>query len=627
LFPQGFREFRQYDLIPWLPVLAGKTIGGPSESEGVRRDYHRTIADLIAKNHYARLGELSRKNGLVSFSEAAGPNTAQLDYALNFKGIDVPMGEFWVASPHRPTPARRFLLRNAASASHVLGKRMTACEAFTSIGPHWEDTFFGMKNSADQAFADGCNLMVIHCFSHSPSLTARPGYVYFAGTHYNRGTTWWDQTPAFNDYLARCSLLLQQGVFVADALCYRGDAIGHGEPMKTQPALPAAGYDHDNCNLNTLLTRVNTKDGLLVLPDGMTYRFLVFPDDSPMAPEALQRIAQLLEEGATVIGPKPRGPVGRISLEAQSQFATLADRLWKENPGLNRIGSGELFAQIPPSEALQSLKIPPDFQYTGLSENGQIDWIHRKAEGLDIYFVASLWDPPEKIEATFRISGKLPELWNPVTGEIREAVAFRQDNGLTTVPLDLNPRESVFVVFRKPISPQASGSASSNTRSFQDSAGISGSWDVSFDPKSGGPGKVDFASLEDWTNHSDEGIRHYSGTAIYRKTITLPPMRRGEKLWLNLGEVREVASVRLNKKDLGVVWTKPARVDISQAARTGENELEIAVVNLWPNRLIGDAKLPAEKRITATNMNKFGAATPLYPSGLLGPVRIETSGP
>ena len=195
-------------------------------------------------------------------------------------GVDIAMGEYWHPSVHRPTPPRRFMLRAAASANHLYGKRLTPCESLTSVGPFWEESFFDLKNTADQAFCDGCNLTVIHNWSHSPSVTAKPGYAYFAGTLYSRNTTWWEQTPAFNAYLGRCSFLLQQGLFVADALYYRGDAIGQGEQMKPRPALPAEGYDHDNCNLDALLTRVSVKDGRLVLPDGMSYRILVLPNNS-----------------------------------------------------------------------------------------------------------------------------------------------------------------------------------------------------------------------------------------------------------------------------------------------------------------------------------------------------------
>ena len=217
LFPEQFKKLRGYDLIRWLPTLTGKNMG-ETETLGVKRDFYRTIADLVAKKHYARLGELAHKNNLVAFGEPAGPNTSQLDLMQDCNGVSIAMGEYWHPSVHRPTPPRRFMLRAAASANHLYGKRLTPCESLTSVGPFWEESFFDLKNTADQAFCDGCNLTVIHNWSHSPSVTAKPGYAYFAGTLYGRNTTWWEQTPAFNAYLGRCSFLLQQGLFVADAL-------------------------------------------------------------------------------------------------------------------------------------------------------------------------------------------------------------------------------------------------------------------------------------------------------------------------------------------------------------------------------------------------------------------------
>lgn len=612
-FASEFQRLRGYDMIPWLPVLAGKKMGAASATEGFKRDFFRTIADLIATNHYGRLRELANRNGLLFFSEAAGPNSLQLDTLLNSKAADIPMGEFWAPSHHRPTPARRFLARNAASASHVYGRPVTACESLTSLGPHWEESFFHLKNAADQAFADGCNLHVIHCFSQSPSVTAKPGYVYFAGTHYNRGVTWWEQTPAFNAYLGRTSSLLQQGLFVADTLYYRGDGIGVGEPMKTRPALPAEGYDHDNANLDVLLTRVSAKNGRLVLPDGMSYRILALPDDSPMTPEALEKIAALSDAGAVVVGPRPSGMAGLPRTpQERKKFDALAARVWRR------------VVNKTPEQALRDLNVPPDFECRGLSAAGDLDWIHRTAGGTEIYFIASRWDPKEKLDCTFRVTAKQPEIWNPVTGEIRDAPAFRQDGGRTTVPLEFDPRGSVFVVFRKPIARTAAGRASSNYPQIRPHSTISGPWQVSFDPRWGGPANITFDSLIDWTMRPEDNIRHYSGTSVYRKTIHLAAMPAGgEKLLLNLGEVREIASVKLNGEDLGVVWTRPARLDISRAARAGENQLEITVVNLWPNRLIADEGLPPERRLTETNMHKFSSATPLFPSGLLGPVALE----
>ena len=621
LFAPQFQSLRGYDLTPWLPVLAGKKMGTKAERQGVERDYDRTIADLIARNHYAHLSEIAHRNKLVSYSEAAGPNSGQLDPLQNNRAIDVPMGEFWMPSQHRPTLDRRFLARDSASASHVYGKPINGCESFTSVGPFWEETLFDMKRTADQAFSDGCNHIVIHNFSQSPSVTAVPGYVYFAGTLYGRNTTWWEQTPAFNAYLGRNDFLLQQGHFVADALYYRGDGIGQIEQRKTLPALPAPGYDHDNANLDVLLHRLSVREGRLQLPDGMSYRMMVLPDDSPITIEALRKIRELVTAGAIVVGPPPRGLAGLItSTREASEFDSLIAQLWVggSSPTPRHVWT------MSPADALRSLDLPPDFSYDGLSPEGEIDWIHRRRSSANMYLVSSRWDAPEKITATFRVSGMQPELWDPVTGEVRDAHAFRQEGGRTTVPLQFGPRGSVFVVFRKPIPAAAAGAAETNYPMYRRVQELNGPWSVSFDPKWGGPAHISFEKLVDWTQRPEEGIRHYSGTAVYRKTFFLDATPKpGERWMLNMGEVHEVASVQLNGVKLGVAWTQPARIDLTRALHIGTNELEISIVNLWPNRLIGDEALPPEQRLTVTNAHKFNPQTPLLPSGLVGPVTVE----
>ncbi|MCC8424533.1 glycosyl hydrolase [Mucilaginibacter sp. UR6-11] len=620
LFAARFKQQHGYDLIPWLPAIAGINIGDTTEADGVRRDYYRTIADLIATNHYAHLRELANKNGLLLYSEAAGPNSAQLDPILNSKGVDVAMGEFWVPSVHRPSPERRFLLRNTATANHVNGKLITACEGFTSVGPHWEESFFDMKNVADQAFCDGMNLNVFHNFSQSLSVTARPNFVYFAGTHYSRNVTWWEQTPAFNNYMARCSYMLQQGLFVADALYFRGDGIGHNEQMKSDPGLPAQGYDHDNCNLDVLLNRVSTKNGRIVLPDGMSYRILIVADQTQIALPALEKLAALVNAGAIVVGWRPAGIAGLTGNTIEKARADiLLAKLWPPTASQ----AAHVISGKTPADVLRDLNVAPDFEYSGLSSNGTIDWIHRRAGGDDIYFIASRWDAKEKLNCTFRVSGKQPEIWDPVTGATRPVAAFTQISGRTIIPLQFEPRESVFIVFRKPIGLAVNGRAKSNYPIISTKATLTGSWQLQFDPKWGGPAKITIDSLMDWTKFADYNIKHYSGTAIYRKTFTINKNPAGKKLLLDLGEVHEEASVKVNGIDLGVVWTKPAQIDITRAARAGENKLEITVVNLWPNRLIGDEALPADKRFTLTNMHKFNKDTPLYPSGLIGPVKLK----
>lgn len=594
----------------------------------VLRDYALTVSDLIADNHYGQLNQIAKENGLVFHSEAAGPNYDWADLLKTSGRVEDAMAEFWMPSAHRPTMNSRFLLRNAANANHLYGRKITMCESFTSLGTEWEETPLTMKPVADQAFCDGLNKICVHCFSQSPSLTAKPGYVYVAGTHYEPGITWWDESPAFNTYLSRCSALLQAGKFVADVIFYRGDNIGHGEQRKAiQPTL-GEGYDHDNCNSEVLLTRMAVRDGRIVLPDGMSYRAMVLPEGQSIPLKDLQKIADMANAGATIVGPPPTAMAGMILHSSQKEkFDALVKDLWGGNDAADltqrKIGGGRLIWGQTARQVLQDENIPPDFEASGVSDEGTIDWIHRRTDDADIYFVASRWEHPEKINATFRISGKQPELWDAVTGEMRGATAFQQEKGRTTVPLEFGPSGSIFVVFRKSISAEVAGKAASNYPATEVLTALSGPWTVNFDPKWGGPEKVIFDDLQDWTNSPEARIKYYSGTAIYHKEFTIPAQQvKDSHLLLDLGEVHEVASVRLNGHDLGVVWTKPARVDITSAVKAGENDLEIRVVNLWPNRLGHDESLPKEQRLTETNIHKFSPDSPLLPSGLVGPVTL-----
>ena len=301
LFPDEFKKRRGYDLISYLPIVAGVKMSDEDTRTRVLRDYALTISDLIVDNHYARLNELAKDKGLTCYSEAAGPNYDQADLLKTSSKVAMAMAEFWMPSAHRPNMNSRFLLRNAASANHIYGNNITMCESFTSLGPEWEETPFTMKPVADQAFCDGLNRICVHNFSQSASLTAKPGYVYCAGTHYEPGITWWDESPAFNTYLARCSAMLQAGKFVADAIFYHGDNLGHGEQRKTIPPTLGEGYDHDNCNSEVLLTRMSVRDGAIVLQDGMSYRVLVLPEGQPMPLDDLEKLASLIEAGATVV--------------------------------------------------------------------------------------------------------------------------------------------------------------------------------------------------------------------------------------------------------------------------------------------------------------------------------------
>jgi hypothetical protein len=631
LFPEEFQQRRGYDLIPWLPVIAGVKMSDANTRQRVLRDYNLTIGDLIADNHYGHLRKLADDNGLTFYSEAAGPNYDQADLLKTSGRVDMAMAEFWMPSAHRPTMDNRFLLRNAASANHIYGNPITMCESFTSLGPEWQVGPFDMKPVADQAFCDGLNKICVHNFSQSPSLTAKPGYVYVAGTHYEPGITWWNETPAFNSYLSRCSALLQAGKFVADAIFYHGDNLGHGEQRKTlQPTL-GEGYDHDNCNSEVLLTRMSVQDEHIVLADGMSYRVLVLPAAQPMPLADLEKVANLVKAGATVVGPSPTRLAGMpLHTNDEQKFDALVARLWGGLDGTNTtqktVGTGRMIWGQTARQVLQAENVPPDFEVRGVSDAGTIDWIHRRTDDAEIYFVASRWAHPENVVGKFRVSGKQPELWDPVTGEMRDATAFQQADGRTSLPLKFDPCGSVFVVFRRTIPTEVAGTTVANDPSTHLLDTLSGPWMVNFDPKWGGPASVVFDQLMDWTNSSVPGIKYYSGTAFYTRKFDLPSgLAPGERLLLDLGDVHEVASVQINGKDLGVVWAKPARVDITSAVKATGNELKIKVVNLWPNRLIGDASLPAKERFTETNIRSFAPTSPLLSSGLVGPVSLLTA--
>jgi hypothetical protein len=395
-----------------------------------------------------------------------------------------------------------------------------------------------------------------------------------------------------------------------------------------RPSLPQ-GYDFDAVNSDVLLHRLSVSNGRLVLPGGLRYRVLALPEDAVMSPGVLRRVKELVAAGALVVGPKPQKAPGLMNYpQSDDELKKLADEVWGNCDGKSvkerNLGKGRIVWGKPLREVLLGEGIAPDFEYRGSDKDTSLDFIHRSTGDSEIYFVTNRKERQEQAECAFRVSGKRPELWDPVTGETRPAEAFKQAGGRTTLPLEFAPYGSFFVIFRQPMAQDAHGTATRNFPVYKNDQELSGPWTVSFDPKWGGPAKAEFAELVSWTRRTEEGVRYYSGTATYRKSFDLPAplLNRQRRIALDLGEVKHVAQVRLNGKDLGVVWTKPFRVEITGAVKPSGNQLEIDVVNLWPNRIIGDAALPPERRFTRTNIT-FKKDDPLLESGLLGPVRLQ----
>ncbi len=463
-FRQEFQDRRGYDMTPYLPVLAGMIVDNRDISNRFLHDYRMTIGDCIADNYYGAFAELSHENGMQYRAEMA-TTPLPIDMLKCLGRVDLPFGEFWTETDlpdGRNEDWERMFGKQAASAAHIYGLPYAAAEALTVIQKHWEHSPFQLKKTVDQAFCSGLNRLMIHTFTHSSPEVRAPGYEYFAGTHFNPQITWWDQAHAFTGYISRSQYLLQQGHFVADVCYYQGDQIPAFVPMKQiQPGL-GAGYDYDIINTEVLLTRLSVKDGWLVLPDGMRYRLMVLPDSDMMNPMVLQKIADLVEQGATIIGRKPSRAYGLQNYpHNDSLIVNLAAKLWSDCDG-NTIrqksyGSGRIICNIPERQVLIEDGILPDFEYSSVNTDAKIDFIHRRIADsggeIDIYFVINSKDIWEEVDCTFRIDDRKPELWDAATGEIDENIIYHRENGRTSLPLRLAPYGSAFIVFRKPDAP------------------------------------------------------------------------------------------------------------------------------------------------------------------------------
>jgi len=637
-FPDAFNKYRGYDIFSYLPVVGGYVIDDIPTSNAFLADFRKTLGDLVAYKHYAVFQEYAHKYNMGIQPESAGPHAGPMDGIKNYGFSDIVMSEFWSPSPHRPRPENRVFLKQASSAAHIYGKQIVGAESFTTIGPHWNDELWhDQKSSFDHEICAGLNRMYFHTFTCSPPEMGLPGQEYFAGTHVNPQVTWWDQSGPFIDYMHRTQSVVQNGKFVADVLYYYGDHVPNVFPFKhSDPAGVMPGFDYDVTD-ETIFLQLEVKDGKILVPGGIEYRVLVLPDHRVLSMPVLQKIEELLQEGAQVIGYKPEKLISLSGgTDAQKQFSELADKIWGNDvseKGEKNYGKGLVAWGMFAREYLLSKGLPADFNIVESDSKTDFDYIHYTIAGNDVYFVSNQTTEIQDINCQFRISGKQPELWDALSGEISVAEAFGQADGLTTIPLILDAYGAVMVVFNKKINKDKQGMAPHNSLDYRTVKVIDGEWEVYFDPQWGGPGSVTFPELLDWSKHPDEGIKHYSGIAVYNKTFDIDfEPQEGKQYFLQLDRVKDagIAQVKINGEDKGILWTKPFRVEVSQDLNRGENTLEIKVVNSWYNRVAGDELFPDKPQYTSTNavlMHDFRGrprkTIPLEPSGLLGPVTIS----
>jgi len=621
-----FMNRRGYDMTPWLPVLAGYVVESGENSDRFLWDFRRTLEEMVAEYHYDELTDLMDERGMLGrYSESHEGGRALIGDGMEVKReAAVPMSATWTPGGFGgggPGVATRFKadVRESASVSHIYGQKYVAAESMTAMGTDWAWSPQLLKPVADMELASGLNRFVIHTSVHQP-IDRAPGLSLGPfGQWFTRHETWAEEAIAWTTYLARSSFMLQQGDFVADVAYLYGEGNNITALFGQQlPDVPE-GYEFDFLNADALVNVIDFNRGNLTTPAGTNYKILALdPSTSRISLPVLQKIRDLVEDGAVVCGAKP---IETPSLsDDQAEFDAIVNELWANEDGVNNVGDGKVYAGYTIQQALDMENIIPDFSYTKPEADTEVLYVHRTFDDGDFYWVNNRNDRVEDIEATFRVDGKMAEIWHPETGRMEQA-SYSMEDGVTTVPLQLQPNDAVFVVFRD--------DAEQPTRTIPEKQEevvftAEGPWTVQFQEGRGAPAEVTLNTLTPWNEHANEGVKYFSGTGTYTKTINAPAdwFQEGAELWLDLGDVENLAEVVVNGESVGIVWKVPFRVNVTDALHEGENSVEIKVTNIWVNRLIGDRQPDAEEQYTFTTQEPYQADSPLMPSGLLGPVQM-----
>jgi hypothetical protein len=631
--PKEFFKVNGYEITKFIPSLFDEDLFSKNTSEKVQADFKRTLSELMINNLYKKAKEISNTYGLLINCEAGGPGyplyNGPAEPLKALGTLDIPRGEFWVNHSRWYMDDNGLdsidilrVVKEVAAASHIYGKGIVEEEAFTSF-QHWQEGPGDIKQFGDRAFCEGMNKVVLHGFSHNPKGTGFPGYVYNAGTHFNDKRVWWPMVKPFFDYLSRISFIFQETKFVADVVWYYGDMVPNSATPKNTHFKVGPGYDYEVINKEILINDLTVKEGRLFLPDGSSFSMLALENEVVRTPDVEAALKKLSAAGAVITGTEP-------------------------------------------VEMLIYLDVKPDFIYRD-DESNLLDYIHYRKEKLDFYFIRNSSDKWISRECGFRQSGKVPELWDPVSGDVLPINIYDNLNEYINLPLTLAPYGSCFIVFRNSDPTQtyksikadnqdppylqflSDGVVVLNQKAFTHdniprsrnvisttTLKLKGPWELAFPDGWGAPDRLIMNELVSWTAHPDFRVKYFSGIATYENRFDFKygkePMN-DKRIFLDLGSVSKVAEVWLNNKFLGTTWTKPHRFDITGMMIHGENVLKIKIANTWSNRIIGDA-ITSEKH-TNTNIkhttvpgnvktNVPWALVPLPESGLLGPVTIET---
>lgn len=720
-----FKARRGYDLLPWLPVLAGEIIGSSQMSERFLWDWRRTLGELFCEN-YDRINEIVNEYDLAGrYTESHEASRAYTGDGMDPKiKATIPMAAFWMENT--PTgsavPSAICDIKESASVSHIYGQRLVAAESFSVNGDEGRAYTYcpeNMKYIADVGLSAGVNRFVIHESASQPNDQYLPGLQLFRyGQWLHRNETWGEYAWVLTDYLARSSSMLQQGNSVADILLYYGEDLNitglyGGQAFSSLPQVPD-GYNYDFANPTVLRSGLKVENRTLVAPSGARYRVLWLDRNCEvMSLDILKKIKEFADAGVIICGKEPKSCAG---LKADDRaFASIVDDIWHSRRKnvfakgledcLRRSGIQPDFRATVTSPVAEPVvrHSSPTIKATGGSaghfdklsdqENaveapanapdsyGDFKYVHRTLpDSTQIYWVRNFSGKDSNVELSFRDGGKFAAIFNPENGDVTDAdVKF--GNGRSTVSLPLLSADARFVVLSNrpqikvtidtvfvnttdttmictsdstevhPVDSLVSAghfdtSASSAQRKLSDQGislrdqqnsvaepveattiqTVTSTWQVHFDQKNGGTADEEFPELVSWTRKENPIVKYFSGTAIYKTTVTIDStqLATSARIFIDLGVVKNIADLSINGTPAGVLWKAPFRTaDIKPLLKEGDNLLEIKITNVWRNRMIGDVQ-PGEKHPVTAIRRFYKSTDKLLPSGLLGPVRIIT---
>ena len=616
--PEEFAKRRGYALIPWLPALTGRVVQSVDASEKFLWDFRKTIGELIVENHYEVIGEALHQRGMKRYTESHENKRVYLADGMDVKRrADIPMSAMWtpgsLAGGSDEEVRSEADIREAASVAHIYGQNLVAAESMTSMQNAFSFYPEKLKRTADLEMASGLNRFVIHTSVHQPLDEKKPGFSLGPfGQYFTRQETWAGQAKPWMDYLGRSCYLLQQGKPVVDVLYYYGENHNITEAFADKlPAIPE-GYAFDFANATVIQKALRIENNKIVTLSGQQYRILVLDATAQtMTLPVLKKLGELVKAGMKMLGEKPeRSP--SLS-DNPAEFTALVNQIWS-NPNVST---------KPIDAMLGEMGVQKDVAISGATS--KILYVHRQTADRnggpsDLYWLNNRSDSTNEATVSFRVTGKVPQLWNPQTGET-QTISYEFKNGRTIVPVKFESWGAFFIVFGAKTTVAAYTKPSVTEVTV---ARLEGTWTVTFQDGRGAPGQAPFPKLASWSENADAGIKYFSGTAAYQNTFTLPVVAKNEQYMLDLGAVENLAEVLVNGKNMGIAWKKPFRVNITEALKSGTNTLQIRVTNLWVNRLIGDVQPNVKNKITFTTLPFYRADSPLLPSGLLGPVTIHS---